>query len=377
MPRQNRNHARKSRGRETTALRGVVPAAAAGLIGLGAASGMAQGSPIFPGLLGDSLLAALVRTYKPSSVMSYDSAKDFMFGELDNVQDSVSCVYTGHTIYLNPFSDPSKTAEGQGINTEHTWPQSKGATGNAKSDLHHLFPTRDRTNSARGNLPFAELFDNAVDRWWREDISRGSVPTTFIAEYSEEIGGTGFEAREDHKGNVARAMFYFYTMYGEQADREDPNFFSRQKNTLRRWHSMDPVDPAERIRSEAVAPRQSGCINPFVEDTTLVIRAYFPELSAGDGDLPAPGTRAELLSASPNPFNPHVTISFELPESGLTRLEIFDVRGARVATLLAEQELGSGIHRLTWNAHGFPSGIYTARLEGHGMVSRTRLVLLR
>ena len=40
------------------------------------------------------------------------------------------------------------------MNTEHTWPQSKGATGAAKSDLHHLFPTDSKANSIRGNHPF-------------------------------------------------------------------------------------------------------------------------------------------------------------------------------------------------------------------------------
>ncbi len=244
---------------------------------------------IFPGLYGQQLIDSLVAHYKPATVLSYDEARDTLFGVIYNHNDSVTAVYTGYTIYLDPAQDPSDAAYAQDINTEHTWPQSKGATGMARSDMHHLCPSRTNVNSDRGNDPFAEIIDTETDRWYRLDEIRSTIPTQHIDEYSEkDFDASRFEPREDHKGNVARAMFYFYTMYKDQADAADPNFFPLQKNILRSWHHLDPADSLEIRRTNLIANYQDGKPNPFVLDSTLVDRAYFtsaPPTGIQPGDL--------------------------------------------------------------------------------------------
>ncbi len=242
---------------------------------------MAQGTAnIFPSLSGQELIDSLRQNYKPQSVLSYDEARDVMFSEIDNHDDSVSCRYSGYTIYINPSADPSTDAYNKGINTEHTWPQSKGAdSGNPKSDLHHLYPCREQVNSSRGNDPFDEIADGETDKWWRDDYYLTSIPLSIIDEYSEKDNdGNRFEPREDHKGNAARAVFYLYTMYSEQLD---SNFFNQQKETLKDWNISDAVDSREETRNDAVAVYQDGKKNPFILDTTLVRRAYFEVSSAG------------------------------------------------------------------------------------------------
>ncbi|HID38766.1 MAG TPA: T9SS type A sorting domain-containing protein [Calditrichaeota bacterium] len=235
---------------------------------------LAQNQDIFPGLTGQTLIDSLKTYYKPANVLDYDTARDTMFAIIDNHNDSVTCVYSGYRIWLDPQNDPSSEAYSKDMNTEHTWPQSMGADqGNARSDLHHLFPCRVQVNSSRGNAPFADIIDSATDTWWRLDYSQSSIPVSFIDEYSEkEDDGDYFEPREDHKGNAARAVFYFYTMYKEQAD---SNFFNQQKETLRQWHNLDIADNAEFERNNRVAVYQDGKKNPFIIDSTLVRRAYF------------------------------------------------------------------------------------------------------
>lgn len=164
----------------------------------------------------------------------------------------------------------------QGINAEHVWPQSRGATGSAKSDLHHLFPARVNVNSTRGNWPFADIPDAETNRWFWKEVQRGSIPTQFIDEYSEFESGA-FEPREARKGDVARAMFYFYTMYRPQADNAAPGFFEQQQETLCRWHQLDPPDTVEVARSHAIAASVQGNDNPFVLDPTLATRSYCAE----------------------------------------------------------------------------------------------------
>lgn len=251
---------------------------------------------IFPGQTGQQLIDNLVATYKPSVVLDYDTARDTLFGVIYNHDDSLTGVYSGYTIYLDPAQDPSSYAYAHDINTEHTWPRSKGATGMAKSDMHHLYPTRVEVNADRSNDPFAEIPDADTDRWYRKDQMLTTIPTQNIDQYSEkDFDLSHFEPREDHKGNVARAMFYFYTMYKSKADSADPNFFPFEKNILRNWHQQDPADALEETRTNLIAQYQDNKPNPFVLDPTLVDRAYFSG-SSGSGAQPGDLVITEFMA---------------------------------------------------------------------------------
>lgn len=244
----------------------------------------AQGhQSVLPDLSGQPLIDALATQYKPATVLESARARDTLFARVDGRNDSLYCVYTGYGIYLNPNQDPTQAAFALGINTEHTWPQAYGAeTGNAQSDMHHLFPTREDVNAARANLAFGELPDNQTQRWYRLAVQLTGMPSSFINEYSEWRNNTPFEPREDHKGNVARAMFYFYTMYRAQADAVNAAYFEPQRATLCQWHEADPVDAREWARTWKVASYQDGKPNPFILDCTLAARTYCPELAGAN-----------------------------------------------------------------------------------------------
>jgi len=222
------------------------------------------------------LINKLVNAYKPITVLDYSQARVKMYTEIYNLDDSVSCIYTKHTLYLDPASsDPIgyliKNGDPNGINCEHTFPQSKGADeGNAKSDMHHLFPARAAANEARSNFPFGDIKDDITMEWFYRSNSQSTKPNQFIDEYSESINGL-FEPREDFKGNVARAVFYFFTMYELQADRI---FFERMKPVLCNWHIADPVDSLEWERTFQIANYQEQKPNPFVLDCSLAKRSY-------------------------------------------------------------------------------------------------------
>jgi endonuclease I len=86
-----------------------------------------------------------------------------------------------------------------------------------------------------------------------------------------------FEPRNAKKGDIARAIFYFYTRYNLRR----PATFSLQnfvieEATLIQWHNADPPDAFERQRN-ALAFRAQGNRNPFIDR---------PELVAAVGDWP-------------------------------------------------------------------------------------------
>lgn len=214
-------------------------------------------------LQGQALLGALSQIVTRHTNLGYDQGRDIMFGQVDDLDnnDVVDCVYTKRA---QPGVNNRSTAyrDGKGLNAEHTWPKSKGAAdGPATADLHHLFPTDVDTNSKRSSFPFGDVV--------RAEYQNGGSQLGSNAQ-----GQTVFEPRDDHKGNVARALFYFYTVYGRNSSTSLGNF-RIEEPILHKWHQMDPVDDAERARNNAVFQFQKNR-NPFIDHPEFVslIRSF-------------------------------------------------------------------------------------------------------
>ena len=231
------------------------------------------------GLTGQPLLEYVVNNYKPTSTLGYNNARDTLYSVIDLKENNqLSCVYSGYTITLDTSLDPSTDAYNQGINCEHTYPQSMGA-GNEpqKSDMHHLYPCKSNVNSSRGNDPYDEIVDAETDTWYRNDYSQNTIPDEFINEFAEKYNPPDpnnevFEPREDHKGDASRSVFYFFAMYNDVAD---TNFWNKQKDVLIDWHNYDPVDDWELNRTWEIATYQENKPNPFILDSSLAMRIWY------------------------------------------------------------------------------------------------------
>ena len=91
--------------------------------------------------------------------------------------------------------------------------------------------------------------------------------------------------------------------------------------------------------------------------------------------------RFALYANYPNPFNPVTHIAFDLPRTVKVKLEIYNILGQRVATLL-NKPLPAGHHRVQWNgrnAEGVPvsSGIYILHFKAGKFVKNRRMILLK
>jgi aminopeptidase N len=100
-----------------------------------------------------------------------------------------------------------------------------------------------------------------------------------------------------------------------------------------------------------------------------------------DANDPAFPSGLALLAPRPNPAPGHATIDFVLPRAADARVDVFDVRGARLRTL-ADGPCTPGTHRVAWDgcdAGGRRAGpgIYLVRLESAGRSRTQRLALLR
>jgi len=82
-----------------------------------------------------------------------------------------------------------------------------------------------------------------------------------------------------------------------------------------------------------------------------------------------------LAQNYPNPFNPSTVITYTLPNSGSVKLEVYNIMGQRVATLVDGFE-SAGIHKLQFNACNIASGVYFYRLQFNSNTITKSMVLL-
>ncbi len=86
--------------------------------------------------------------------------------------------------------------------------------------------------------------------------------------------------------------------------------------------------------------------------------------------------RFALYPNFPNPFNPTTVLHYSLSKPGQVRLTIFNAKGQRVQELIHARQT-AGDYKITFDAHGLPSGIYFYRLESNGLEKTGKMVLLR
>lgn len=322
--------------------------------------------PVFSNLDGGALIQALQDNYRPNSVLTYGNARDSLFRNIDARNDTLYCVYTGHSVYLPPGADPTTAAfqGGTGINTEHTYPRSKGAQSQTpEADMHHLFPTRVLVNSARASFPFADIPSSQVNNWYYLDQSQSNTPGSNIGLYSR-VGNQVFEPRDDHKGDVARAMFYFYTVYQQEADAADPIFFEQQRTTLCQWHYSDPVSDKEWERTHQIASYQEDKANPFILDCTVADRCYC------EGVIPpcTPPVSTETTTAArinarifPQPASGQAHLEIRLPQPAVVSVKLYRAQGQELLRL-PDTFYTAGNHQVKIDLPQEP-GVYFCRLR--------------
>jgi deoxyribonuclease I len=196
--------------------------------------------------------------------LSYSEARSYLFGRIHLESDDrghfVKDVYCEKDYRRSDGVGPMRIPNHNLINCEHTWPQSRFTSTfsreTQKTDLNHLYPTDNRANSIRGNHPFAEVYGESISRKC-SNAYIGSAETP-----EKRRSGISFEPPSNHKGNVARALFYFAVRYKMKIS-------AMEEAHLRNWHELDPVNDQEISRNNIIEEVQ-GNRNPFIDMPELV-----------------------------------------------------------------------------------------------------------
>ncbi len=207
----------------------------------------------------DELKEALYKAISNQRVFNYKTARRYLFGELylhsNNGEYEVVDSYCEESFGSSVGVGPNRIPNHQTLNCEHTWPQSRfnyrQNSRAQKADLHHLFPSKSQANSTRGNSEFAE-------------VNGDFLPYCYASKRGPAInsGIEAFEPPDNHKGNVARALFYFSVRYKMRIS-------AREEVYLRSWHRLDPADKQEVERNQRIFEIQ-GNRNPFIDEADLV-----------------------------------------------------------------------------------------------------------
>lgn len=197
--------------------------------------------------------------------LGYTMARRILFGQLhlETTPDghyAVRDVYCQHLTVDAEFErnppGPGQIPDSNVINAEHTWPQSRFSTkfnkDMQKSDLHILYPAMAEANTSRSNNEFSDVVSTITSPCKPSKRGYSSRGTTHIY----------FEPPDNHKGNAARAIFYFAVRYNLHISPDE-------EESLKAWHHLDPVDDFERKRHETIFAKQKDR-NPFIDHPELV-----------------------------------------------------------------------------------------------------------
>lgn len=314
-------------------------------------------------LTGDALFNGLRNLIDNNTNTSYDDSKDVLFQTLENVNGNVTCVYTGEVYYVGYNYNGSNNP-----NTEHTYAQSwfNGSdTSKKKSDLHHLFITNSVVNSSRGNYPFDMVHNHSTANVYYNDTPRQSYRG------NNYTGRMVFEPADSFKGNIARAVLYFYTRYsGESLTQQSVNMLP----TLLLWHVADPPDAAEVTRNNGVQAYQNNR-NPYVDHPEFVARIWG---GTDIADEVLPGLSELLLSSGyPNPFADQISIEISGKAPGNAKATIYNLKGQKVyqSTL----SLPGDKYTYSWDGRDAghqesPNGLYFLVVESGTQRAVTRFI---
>lgn len=185
-------------------------------------------------------------------------------------------------------------------NREHLFPQGFfNEASPMRNDYLHILPTDGYVNGKRSNYPFGKV-GTAI--WTSTNGSK--LGTSNFPGY----GGTVFEPIDEFKGDIARSLLYFITIYEDKLqsfnynDNNNPQDGSKNRgfdqwyiNLLLSWNQLDPVSPKEVARNN-YAYEYQGNRNPYIDYPEWVNEIWTSTLSTTELN-----SLDQTISIYPNP----------------------------------------------------------------------------
>ncbi|MBN1782413.1 T9SS type A sorting domain-containing protein [bacterium] len=137
------------------------------------------------------------------------------------------------------------------------------------------------------------------------------------------------------------------------------------------------VNNSERQDVSTTNHYSGACQSPFIHTyrahslTTIMWTSQDPSAVV---EQYAPLCR--VISVSPNPLNASAMIRFELENRAIVRLDVYNLRGQRLQTLIRET-MPAGAHQMVWNGTILASGLYLMQLKVNGCIQQYKCLILK
>jgi len=203
----------------------------------------------------------------------WSQAKQYVYNQLNKNRNTIKCIYSSINVQMSKVNGIYEPNNDVNVDIEHAWsvnaswardhftrPSIRGC------DLHHLYPSLSGLNQSRGNRPYGVVETNGRMLYVLPNGRLGSEGNGINSgsKFGKKNNKSVFEPRQDHKGDVARAIFYMSVVYKMAVPID-------MERDLKQWNKDDPVDSEERYRMEIIEGIQ-GNRNPFIDNPSLVDR---------------------------------------------------------------------------------------------------------
>lgn len=163
-------------------------------------------------------------------------------------------------------------------------------------------------------------------------------------------------------------------------------WISRTASDTRNLVSTGPFqlekDKPQEIIIAYVIGRGSDPLNSITdakENVQRAIQEYRSNFASMTYTPPAPTNPVNnyvLYQNYPNPFNPTTTIRYELPQDGVVTIEVFDILGQKVKTVMNEFKKADR-YEVTFSSAGLASGVYVYQLRVNDHIASKKMMLIR
>ena len=140
--------------------------------------------------------------------------------------------------------------------------------------------------------------------------------------------------------------------------------------------SFTPIDSLiENSTYHIILKEGLGSTDNYFLGDSISISFETKTITSVDNNILTPN-EYELIKCYPNPFNPSTTILYYLEETGLVTIEIYDLLGNEVTTLI-NKEMMAGSHSLQFNASNLSSGVYFSKITVKNKSKAIKLLLTK
>ncbi len=143
--------------------------------------------------------------------------------------------------------------------------------------------------------------------------------------------------------------------------------YSKSKVSIpNREESLLPTKPIQLLSSKTKADSTGSRFALLISQNDLVN-------SEPEAEIPS---RFSLSQNFPNPFNPSTNIQFALPEDSQVKLQVFDLLGRRVRTLISKS-MKAGYHEIVFDASDLATGVYLYRIQAGNFLETKKMLLIK